>query len=152
MEFNLLTTKDTGLMGAIGETIAWQYLHQKGMIAYRFGTGRPWFPTKEINHRFYIEWLNKRQLEYLNDLRKLGSRLWDFIAIRARDMDKRRKKIYLIEVKTRRVGTSRHDLRGSMKGKIPIDLGKVKWSGFVPLMIVIEFLKDWGFKVTEREL
>ncbi len=158
--FDLLNTKDTGLVGAVGETIAWQYLHKNGIIAVSFGLGRPWFIGKTENDevkssfdRFLKHtWLTKRQLDYLVNLQEKGPRRWDFIAIRARDIGKKRKKMYLVEVKVNRKRKSRHDLRGSMKGKIPEDLEKAKSLGFVPLLLIVNLLGNWEFEVTSREL
>jgi hypothetical protein len=156
MTVDLLNTKDTGLVGAIGEAIAWQYLWEKGIHAYSFGTGRPWFRANklgaEAQPNFDPSWLKKRQLDYLSDLLQHGPRRWDFVAIRSRELSRKRKTVYLVEVKVRRQGKSRHDLRGSLKGKIPEDLRKVKWFGFRPLLLIVDFLDNWKYEVIEREL
>jgi hypothetical protein len=158
--FDLLNTKDTGLAGAVGETIAWQYLWRNGMIAFSFGLGRPWFigkmETDEVKSSFdrFLEhpWLTKRQLDYLANLKEKGPRRWDFVATRLRDIGKKRRTIYLVEVKVKRQGKSRHDLRGSLKGKIPEDLEKAKSLGFVPLLLIVDLLDNWEFEVTTRGL
>jgi len=55
-------------------------------------------------------------------------------------------------VKVKRQGKSRHDLRGSMKGKIPEDYRTVKSLGFVPLLVIVSMLNDWQVEVTSEEL
>ena len=161
MTTDLLSTKDTGLVGAVGEVIAWQYLHQKGIIAVRFGIGRPWFMGKmesdEVKSPFdrFLErtYFTKRQLDYLVNLQEKGTtRRWDFIAIGARDIGKKRRTISLVEVKVRRQGKNRRDLRSTLKGKTPQDLEKAKSLGFVPLLLIVDLLDDWKFEVTCREL
>jgi hypothetical protein len=159
MEFDLLNAKDTGLVGAIGETIAWQYLWEKGVLAYSFGAGRPWFTGKPVSevqsgfdHWFDTSWLSKRQVDYLNDLWRGRSPRWDFVAIKRGDQLKKCKRIYPVEVKTRRSGKNRHDLRGSMRGKIPEDIGKLRRLGFRPLLLVVEFLDNWKFEIMEVAL
>lgn len=166
MEFNILITKDSGLVGAIGELIAWQYLWQKGIHAYSFAAGRPWFMADklvaEVQPDFYPNfehrWLRKQQLEYLKNLKAHGPRRWDFVAIERMESvewwlrNKKPKKVYLVEVKASRQGKSRHDLRGSMKGKIPEDIENVKRLGFQPLLLIIDFLENWTFKVREIAL
>ena len=154
MTFDLLNTKDTGLVGAVGETIAWQYLWENGIVGFSFGQGRPWFANKFVEHQptFDRSWLKKRQANYLKDLKEHGPRRWDFVGTRPREHGKRNRTVYLIEVKVRRQGKSRHDLRGSLKGKIPEDLEKAKSLGFVPLLLIIDLLGNWEFEVTSREL
>ncbi len=161
MTVDLLNTKDTGLVGAIGEVIAWQYLHQKGIIAVRFGMGRPWFIGKmesdEVKSPFdrFLEhtWFTKRQLAYLVNLQEKGTtRRWDFIAIGARDIGKKWRTVYLVEVKVRRQGKSRYDLRGALKGKILQDLEEVKSFGFVPLLLIVDLLDNWRFEITSAKL
>lgn len=154
MVVDLLSTKDTGLVGAVGEIIAWQYLWENGIVGFSFGQGRPWFTNKLIEQQptFYRSWLKKKQLNYLNNLEEDGPRRWDFIGTRPREHGKRNRTVYLIEVKVRRKGKSRHDLRGTLKGKIPQDLEMEKSLGFVPLLLIVDMLDNWKFEITSREL
>ncbi len=157
---DLLNTKDTGLVGAVGETIAWQYLYKEGITAVSFGLGRPWFISKTLSEKVktsfdrFLEhrWLTKEQSSYLTNLHEKGTRRWDFVGTRRRDINKKRKTIYLIEVKVKRQGKSRHDLRGSMKGKIPEDYKEVRSLGFVPLLVIVSLLNNWQAEITLEEL
>ena len=154
MTFDLLNTKDTGLVGAVGEIIAWQHLWENGIIGFSFGQGRPWFTNKLVEQQltFHYSGLKKKQLNYLNNLKEHGPRRWDFIGTRPREHGKRNRTVYLIEVKVRRQGKSRHDLRGTLKGKIPQDLEMAKSLGFSPLLLVVDMLDNWRFEVTSTEL
>jgi hypothetical protein len=61
--------------------------------------------------------------------------------------------LYLIEVKTR--STFSHDLKGLLKGKgrkIQRNISYAKSLGFKPLLIVVELLENWRFKVSCEEL
>ncbi len=157
---DLLNSRDTGLVEAIGETIAWQYLYRKGITAVSFGLGRPWFIDKtqseEVKSSFdrFVEgtWFTKRQLDYLVNLHEKGDRRWDFIAKSCRDIGKKRRTVYLVEVKVKRQGKSRHDLRGSMKGKIPEDYRTVRSLGFVPLLVIVSLLNNWQVEIVLEEL
>jgi hypothetical protein len=146
---NILTTKDTGLLGAVAETLAWQYLYKKGFLAFAFGAGRPWFTGTRVGWGilFCQGWLNSKQLNYLNDLSAHGPRRWDFVA-----KERKGNKIYLAEVKATRGQNKRHDLRGLMKGIIPQDLVKIKDIGFRPILIIVQFSDNWIIDVTDMSL
>jgi len=60
--------------------------------------------------------------------------------------------LYLIEVKTRSAFS--HDLKGLKKGKgkIQKNIQYAKSLGFKPLLVVVEFLENWKFKVSYKEL
>jgi hypothetical protein len=152
MIFDMLDTKDTGLVGAIGEVIAWQYLHKNRIIASRFGQGRPWFVEKlrdEGEPDFQHSWLTEQQTDFLRDLFKQSPRLWDFVGTKHYPPEQH----YLVEVKTRRPRKNRHDLRGSFKGLITEDQKRaMSLHGFKPLLVVVDLLDNWRFEVTLREL
>ena len=92
--FDFNVTKDTGLIGAIGETIAWQYLWDRGIIAFELGYGRPSF--KPLDRLNYLESrLTKEQFSFLSDA---GDHLsWDFVGHCGTQA-------CLVEVKTSRPG------------------------------------------------
>ena len=93
-QFDLSATKDTGLIGAIGETIAWQYLWERGIIAFELGHGRPSF--KPIDRQVHLDrGLTAQQLRFLGEAREHLS--WDFVGYL-------RNRACLIEVKTCRPG------------------------------------------------
>lgn len=155
--FNLMTTKDTGLVGAIGETIAWQFLWDKKVVAHNFGMGRPSFSPGSLTQtqpQFYPSWLKKRQSDYLIKLWKHGPRRWDFVAINFVETEvggqnRKPKTVYVVEVKVRR---NRRSSLKSLTGKIPTDLEKVKSLGFVPLLVIVDMLDNWEFGVTCKDL
>lgn len=62
MTVDLLNTRDTGLVGAVGEVIAWQHLWENGIVAFSFGMGRPWFTNTLVEEQpnFERSWLKKR--------------------------------------------------------------------------------------------
>jgi hypothetical protein len=99
--FDFTATKDTGLIGAISETIAWQYLWDRGIIAFELGYGRPSFkPLHTLN---YLEGhLTEEQLRFLGDDREHLS--WDFVGHRGTQA-------CLVEVKTSRPGKRVDGLR-----------------------------------------
>lgn len=152
MIFDTLDTKDTGLVGAIGEVIAWQYLWKNRIVASRFGQGRPWFIDKlrgEAEPDFQRSWFTEQQTNFLIDLFKQSPRRWDFVGIRHYPPEQR----YLVEVKTRRPRKNRHDLRGSLKGLITEDQKRaMSLHGFKPLLVVVGLLDNWRFEVTLKEL
>lgn len=90
-------------------------------------------------------------MNYLSDLKQHGPRRWDFVGIRPREHGKRNRTVYLIEVKVRRQVKSRHDLSGSLKGKVP-DIEKAKLLGFKPLLLIVDLLDNWKFEVSHTEL
>lgn len=158
MVIDLLSTNDSSLIGAIGEIIAWKYLWSRKIRAHRFASEYPWlrdYPMNRLNFEF--PWLNKQQVEYLRNLWQRGPRRWDFIGVKyKRDssgaVHSEPEEVYSIEVKTRRIGRERHDLSGLFKGKISEDIPEVKSRGFKPLLIIVDLLDNWKFKITYKEL
>jgi hypothetical protein len=62
--------------------------------------------------------------------------------------------IYVVEVKAT-VKRRRHNMKEGVKGmrrKLPKDIQKAKSLGFKPLLIIVEFLDSWKFKVICEEL
>ena len=149
--FDLNQTKDSGLIGAIGETIAWQYLWERGLSALELGCGRPSFKAvprldgfarKDGKHG--LEDAQARYLEALLANTKEWS--WDFVACLGNQA-------YLIEVKTSRPRKPKDGLRSDQrKGMSPDSLRRAKQLGFKMLLVNVELLDDWQCKVTQREL
>jgi len=152
--FDLAGTKDSTLIGTIGELIAWRYLRDvTGVFPMWFGAGQylyPQYPTR-IGVKYEISGLDKALIEFL----KNADRRFDFIVVKRRRIAPgllgEPEEIYLVEVKATIKGR-RHDLRGKMKRKLPNDIQKAKSLGFKPLLIIVEFLNDWKFRVTCKEL
>jgi hypothetical protein len=86
---DLLNVRDSTLVGAIGELIAWKYLHRQKISIYRFGS--IYFPgihNKQANLLDFfsgrLKWLNNKQVDYLKNIDRYENRRWDFIGCRHR--------------------------------------------------------------------
>ena len=196
MVIDLRRARDSTLIGAMGELIAWKYLNSKGISVYRFGS--TFYPGIHRNQTDlsdflsqHLKSLNCQQVDYLKDIYKYESRMWDFIGLKYRYKSRygRRKveqaafelrkayrerdeegikikeemlekllqkfqilDLYLIEVKTR--SSFSHDLKGLKKGKgkIQKNIPYAKSLGFKPLLIVVELIENWKFRVFCKEL
>jgi hypothetical protein len=196
MVIDLRRAMDFTFIGAMGELIAWKYLNSKGISVYRFGS--TFYPGIHRNQTDlsdflsqHLKSLNCQQVDYLKDIYKYESRMWDFIGLKYRYKSRygRRKveqaafelrkayrerdeegikikeemlekllqkfqilDLYLIEVKTR--SSFSHDLEALKKGKgkLQKNIPYAKSLGFKPLIVVIEFLENWKFRVFCREL
>jgi len=143
MIVDLLTIKDTGLIGTIGELIARLYLHSEHIGAFQFRS----------DSEFKYPFLNKKQTNYLKDLAEHGPNwCWDFIGIGHAGKD-----TYLIEVKTSRPRKRKHGLKsrwteGARRGYSPEELEKAKLLGFKLLLVNVQLIENWKFEVTSREL
>ena len=89
MMIDLQYTRDSTLIGAIGELIAWKYLNWKGISIYRFGS--IFYPGIHKNQADlsdflseHLESLSSQQIDYLKNLYKYEGRMWDFIGFRYR--------------------------------------------------------------------
>jgi hypothetical protein len=142
-KFDLNLTKDTGLIGAIGETIAWQYLYERGIIAFELGAGRPSFKPRDtfalLQHQLTVE-----QLLFLGDT---GQHLsWDFVGYKG-------SRGCLVEVKTSRPGRPKDGLRPiGRRGMALEDLQEARRLGFTLLLVNVELTDAWGAIVTEQEI
>jgi len=196
MVIDLRRARDSTLIGAMGELIAWKYLNSKGISVYRFGS--TFYPGIHRNQTDlsdflsqHLKSLNCQQVDYLKDIYKYESRMWDFIGLKYRYKSRygRRKveqaafelrkayrerdeegikikeemlekllqkfqilDLYLIEVKTR--SSFSHDLKGLKKGKgkIQKNIPYAKSLGFKPLLVVVELIENWKFRVFCKEL
>jgi len=152
--FDLAATKDSTLIGTIGELIAWRYLTRMTKVfPMWFGAGSYFYPQypRRSKTDYEINGLDEAQIRFLKNM----PRRYDFIVVKRRKIGQgllgAPKKVYLIEVKATLKG-KRRDLKGGMKRKIPKDIQKAKTLGFTPILIIVEFLDNWKFKVTCKEL
>jgi hypothetical protein len=145
---DLLKEKDTGFIGAIGELAAWKYLwrHKKIYCLGFRGETRAFAGTWDESCRG----LNKKQGDYLVSLLKgidYSERAYDFIGPSfvdsTTDVTCFR---YLVEVKTTRQGR----LHGSRR--TAGEIRKARSLGFIPLLVHVELLSNWKFKVTCKQL
>ncbi|MCK4274479.1 MAG: hypothetical protein KAW90_06255 [Dehalococcoidales bacterium] len=152
MLIDLLKEKDTSFIGIIGEDIAWKYLRDQRIVPinkFLFGDEFLRFLRDRLKGR-----LKEKQIQYLESLAREGSRWsFDFIALKGYE----KSEPYLIEVKTSRPGKSKHSLKGnwsrrSRKGWTKKDIEEAKSLHFKLLLVNVQFLDNWKFEVTSREL
>ncbi|MEK7807082.1 MAG: hypothetical protein AAB528_05035 [Chloroflexota bacterium] len=142
-KFDLNLTKDTGLIGAIGETIAWQYLWDRGIIAFELGGGRPSFKPRETFAQLQDR-LTGEQLLFLGDTGEHVS--WDFVGYSG-------SRACLIEVKTSRPGKTKDGLRPiGRRGMALEDLQEARRLGFTMLLVNVELTDGWEAIVTDQEI
>jgi len=157
--FDLADSKDSTLIGMIGELIAWRYLRMvTGIFPMWFGAGQylyPQYPGRR-GVDYEISGLDEAQIEFL----KNAPRRYDFILVKRRRIAPgllgEPEETYLVEVKTTFRGR-RHDLEGGIEGmkrKLPEekDIETAKKLGFHVLLIVVRLLDGWKCRVTCKEL
>ena len=155
--FDLAATRDSTLIGTIGELIAWKYLRKvTGLFPMWFGAGSYFYPQypRRTGRNYEISGLDETRIEFLKNV----PRRYDFIIVKRRRIAPgllgEPEETYLVEVKASFRGR-RHDLKGGVKGmkrKLPKDIQKAKSLGFKPLLIIVEVVNSWKFKVTCKEL
>jgi len=154
--YDLSETKDSSLIGTIGEILAWKYLWRKRIHAYKIGGWYPTYPLGGDNPKYKLSELSKEQNNYLKRMYLHGPRRFDFVGIKRGRWNwaKRSYKItpYLIEVKTTGLIGERKDLYGRMIGKISEDIKEAKAKGFKILLIIVKLLENWKYTVTCQEL
>ena len=150
-----LSTKDSGLIGAIGETFAWQYLWNHDIIAFELGYGRPSF--KPLDTLIQLkDRLTEEQLSFLGHDREHMS--WDFVGISKRHLARlpigpRGTRACLIEVKTSRPGKRVDGFRPEgRRGMAPDDLREAKRLRFTMHLVTVELTENWQAIVTEQEI
>lgn len=154
-QFDLSATKDTGFIGAIGETIAWRYLSTRGIIALKLGAGGPLGDRTDIFSRPENR-LTEEQLRFLGSAREHLS--WDFVGYSRQDsarhsIEPSGTQACLIEVKTGRPGKRVDGFRPEgRKGMTPEDLRAARRLGFKLLLVHVELTDDWQAIVTDQEI
>lgn len=157
--FDIATTKDSSFVGGIGEMVAWKFLRRRGIWAHRIGGWYPFpsnFPFIRGKPSYELRGLKTEQVEYLKEMCLHGPRRYDFVGVKrkkgphglAGDIED----VYLVEVKTEGVRSSRHDLQGLMKGKIPNDVDRPKELGFKVLFVLVSLIDDWKCNISCNEL
>jgi hypothetical protein len=139
---DLWNTKDSSLLGGVGEAIAWKYLWAKGMIVWPF-----WRVVYELEHLF-IDKLTKGQADFFEGYRSMAAatnmRAFDLAGIH-----RRTGQAYLVEVKSTRSERYRYDDR-----KFPgvEQRLQAKSLGFKLLLVVVRYMDSWRFRITCKEL
>jgi hypothetical protein len=175
--YDILDTKDSGLIGALGETIAWQYLWDHGINAIRLGYGRPAFwpltPewTESLKGHLTQEQIDliyppDPQEEFDRIKQTLGNQVsedllqqiwertgptpwsWDFVG-----WGRSGGNACLVEVKTSRPGSRPGRLEPEgRRGMTPQDLREAKHLGFVMLLVTVELTDSWEAVVRDQEI
>jgi len=137
---DLWNTKDSSLLGGVGEAIAWKYLWAKGIIVWPF-----WRVVSEPCLRGK---LTKGQTDFFEGYRSRAAatnmRAFDLAGIH-----RRTGQAYLVEVKTTRSERYRYDDR-----KFPSveQCLQAKSLGFKLLLVVVRYMDSWRFRITCKEL
>ena len=155
----LVDTKDSSLIGAIGEVAAWKFLGRRRILAHRIGQWYPFpanYPFSRGELSYDLSGLSTEQVDYLRRMCSHGPRRYDFVGQKIKRLPDGIHGLvdenYLVEVKTTGPGIRRHDWQGSMKRKIPEDVEAAKALGFKVLLIKVNLLDGWKCEVTSREL
>ncbi len=156
---DLAGTRDSSLVGGIGEMIAWKYLRGRGIWSHRIGGWYPFpvaYPFTRGEPSYQLGGVSGGQVDYLKNMCLHGPRRYDFVGVRRRrgphGLADGVEEVYLVEVKATGPGPGRQDLHGHMRGRVPEDVETAKALGFTVLLVVVRLLDNWGCKVTCREL
>ena len=137
---NLWKTKDSSLLGEVGEVLAWKYLWAKGLLV--------WPLWRVVGLHLFSNYLSEDQANYLDGYASRTSatykRAVDLVGI-----DRRRGQPYLVEVKTTCSDRYRYDSR-----KFPSlqQRSEAKSIGFKLLLVIVQLADNWKFHVACREL
>ena len=137
---DLWKTKDNGLLGGVGEVLAWKYLWWKGFVIWPF-----W---NVVHGYLFSRELTKKQLDYLEGYRSMASaaekRTFDLVGILRSN-----RQAYLVEVKTTRSERYRYDSRKfpGLQQRL-----EAKSLGFKLLLVVARLIDNWRFSIACKEL
>lgn len=135
---DLWNTKNSGLLGRIGEGVSWEYLQKRGVNTWPF-----W---EVVVTDLFRKDLTLGQQNYLNGFRsgKRQARAWDLAGVYRRSGQP-----CLVEVKTTRSDRYRYDSR-----KFPETAQRLeaKSLGFTLLLVVVRLVDNWRLAVASREL
>jgi len=131
-------TRDNGLLGGVGEVLAWKYLWGKGFVVWPF-----W---NVVHGHLFSRELTKNQADFLQGYAtgKWPMRTFDLVGILRSN-----RQAYLVEVKTTRSERYRYDTRKfpSLQQRL-----EAKSLGFKLLLVIVRLTDNWKFSVTCREL
>lgn len=157
-EYDLSETKDSSLIGAIGEILAWKYLMRNRILIHKIGGLPPFsavYPSRRGELNYEIRGLSAEQIEFLKEMCSSGPVRFDFVGIRRKWSWKKGDYVltpYLIEVKTTGPRGERKDLAGLVKGKIPQRVEEAKDVGFKVLLVIVNLFSNWKYAITSLEL
>jgi hypothetical protein len=134
---DLWNTKDSDLLGRVGEVVAWKYLWRQGSWTWDF-----W---RVVQTDLFRKCMALEQQNYLNEFRssKRQARAWDLAGVHSSGRP------CLVEVKTTRSERYRYDSR-----KFPDTEQRLeaKSLGFKLLLVIVRLADNWKFVVASREL
>ncbi len=135
---DLWNTKDSDLLGRVGEVVGWKYLWRQGSITWDF-----W---RVVQTDLFRECMTPEQQNYLNEFRggKRQARAWDLVGVHSRGG-----RPCLVEVKTTRSERYRYDSRKFPDTKQRLE---AKSLGFRLLLVIVQLIDNWKFRVACKEL
>jgi len=159
-EVNLWDTKNSTLLGDIGEAIALHYLSSHGFFIVTRPVKLLHGKLSLISAHYQIKppkldygrWLTEEQKEYLETFPS-----WDYVAFKLecepyivvhedKQYLRRWRNPYLFEVKTVKGERNPH------KKPTSISLSKAKALSFKPMLVIIRLLENWDISVQANEL
>lgn len=147
-EIDLQETRNTMLVGDIGETVAFHYLTNHGFFlvcrsiktqGHEIGLISAHYQMIRFDPLHYGSWLNDKQKRYLDNFPA-----WDYVAFKHEGFKKSAP--YLVEVKTVRGKGRPHK---KTKSNSILEAKKLK---FKTLLLVVKLLEDWRILVEGKEL
>jgi len=135
---DLWKTRDSGLLGQVGEVLAWKYLWGNRFVVWPF-----W---RVVSQQLFSDYLTKNQADFLQEYAtgKWPIRTFDLVAILRSS-----RQAYLVEVKTTRSDRYRYDSRKfpSIQQRL-----EAKSLGFKLLLIIVRLIDNWKFSIACKEL
>ncbi len=138
IEIDLWNTRDTDLLGRVGEAVAWKCLWRRGIITWPF-----WHV---ISTDLFRESMTQDQKNYLSEFHSSNwpGRAWDLAGI-----ERDGQKPCLVEVKTTRSERYKADRRKIAKG---VDQLEIKKLGFDLWLVTVRLTDTWKFVVQLKRL
>ncbi len=138
IEIDLWNTRDTDLLGRVGEVVGWKCLWRRRIITWPF-----W---QVIQTDLFREHMTQDQKNYLSEFRsgKWPCRAWDLAGI-----EHEGQKPCLVEVKTTRQERYKADRRKIAKN---VDRLEAKKCGFSLWLVTVQLTDTWKFVVHLKRL
>ena len=137
---DLWQTSDDSLLGDVGEIIALKYLWAQGLLV--------WPLWRVVGLHLFSSYLNEEQANYLEGYASRTSatykRAVDLVGI-----NRRSGQPYLVEVKTTCSDRYRYDSR---KFTSLQQRSEAKSIGFKLLLVIVQLIDNWKFRVACKEL
>jgi len=138
IEIDLWNTRDTDLLGRVGEVVGWKYLWKRGISTWPF-----WQVTQT---GLFREHMTQDQKNYLSEF---GSGNWPGRAWDLAGIEHRSQQPCLVEVKTTRGERYKADRRKVAKD---VDRREAKQLGFGLWLVIVQLADTWKFVVHRERL